>query len=73
MNRLIKISAYVIAIFVIGMISGHFTFKVLSFSRTITVPDLKGKGMVDANDILRRLRFIHPAGLYHKAGHTFRP
>lgn len=54
MNKLIKISAYVIAIFVIGMVSGHFTFKVLSFSRTITVPDLKGKGMVDANDILRR-------------------
>ena len=54
MNKLIKISVYVIAIFVIGMISGHFTFKVLSFSRTITVPELKGKGMVEANDILRK-------------------
>lgn len=54
MNKLIKIPLYIIAIFVIGMISGHFTFKVLSFSRTITVPDLKGKGMVEANDILRK-------------------
>lgn len=54
MNKLIKIPAYIIAIFVIGMISGHFTFKLLSFSRTVTVPDLRGKGMVDANDIIRK-------------------
>ncbi len=54
MNKLIKIPTYIIAIFVIGMISGHFTFKLLSFSRTVTVPDLRGKGMVDANDIIRK-------------------
>lgn len=53
MNKLIKIPIYIIAIFAIGMLSGHFTFKLLSFSRTVTVPDLRGKGMVDANDILR--------------------
>lgn len=54
MNKLVKIPLYIIAIFAIGMISGHFTFKVLSFSRTVTVPDLRGKGMVDANDMLRK-------------------
>lgn len=54
MNKLIKIPLYIIAIFIIGMLSGHFTFKLLSFSRTVTVPDLRGKGMVDANDILRK-------------------
>lgn len=54
MNKLIKISLYIITIFIIGMLSGHFTFKLLSFSRTVTVPDLRGKEMVDANDILRK-------------------
>lgn len=54
MNKLVKIPLYIIAIFVIGMLSGHFTFKLLSLSRTVTVPDLRGKGMVDANDIVRK-------------------
>ncbi|BCB96968.1 serine/threonine protein kinase [Dissulfurispira thermophila] len=54
MNKLIKIPLYIIAIFAIGIISGHFTFKILSFSKTVMVPDLRGKGMVDANDLLRK-------------------
>lgn len=54
MNKLIKIPLYIVAIFAIGIISGHFTFKILSLSKTVTVPDLRGKGMVDANDILRK-------------------
>jgi serine/threonine-protein kinase len=53
MKRLIKISLYVIIISAVGMFAGHITFKLLSFSRTVTVPELKGKGMVDANSIAR--------------------
>jgi serine/threonine-protein kinase len=53
MNKLIKIFFYIIAIFTIGLLSGHFTFKLMSFSKTVKVPDLKGKSMVEANNILR--------------------
>ncbi len=53
MRALIKIPVYVLALLVLGIISGNLTFKILSFSRTVTVPDLKGKAMMDANDMLR--------------------
>jgi serine/threonine-protein kinase len=53
MRKLVKISIYIAAIFVVGMLSGYVTFKLMSFSRTVNVPDLIGKGMVDADNILR--------------------
>ncbi len=54
MKRLIKIPLYIIAVVVFGLISGHVTFTLLSHSRTVTVPELRGKNMVDAGAILRR-------------------
>lgn len=38
---------------VLGIVAGQFTFKLLSFSRTVVVPDLRGKEMMSANETLR--------------------
>jgi serine/threonine-protein kinase len=54
MKNLIKIPVYIVVLLALGIVSGHLTFQLLSFSRTINVPDLRGKGMMDANDILRK-------------------
>ncbi len=53
-NKLINIALYLIVAFVVGLLAGHITFKLLSFSKTVTVPDLKGKGIIEANEILRK-------------------
>ncbi|MDI6801080.1 MAG: PASTA domain-containing protein [Thermodesulfovibrionales bacterium] len=53
MKKFIKIPIYVIVILLLGMLSGHFTFKLLSFGRTVDAPDLRGKGMIEANAILK--------------------
>lgn len=53
MRKLAKISIYIAAIFLIGILSGYITFNFMSFSRTVNVPDLIGKGMVDADKLLR--------------------
>lgn len=35
-----------------GLVSGFLTFKILSFSRTVAVPELKNKTLVEANNLL---------------------
>jgi len=52
MHKLIKIPLYLFAFILLGLLFGFFTFKILSFSRTVQVPDLYGKSLVDANKIL---------------------
>ncbi len=56
MKNLIKIPVYIVVLLVLGIVSGNLTFQLLSFSRTVIVPDLRGKGMMDADDILRGKR-----------------
>lgn len=53
MKKFIKIPLYIIILFVIGILSGHLTFKLLSFSKTLSVPDLRGKSMIEATNVLR--------------------
>ncbi len=53
MRSLIKILAYIIVLLFLGVVAGHFTFQLLSFSRTVVVPDLKGREMMEANNIIR--------------------
>ncbi|MBF0557455.1 MAG: PASTA domain-containing protein [Nitrospirae bacterium] len=53
MRNLLKIPVYMAVLLLLGIVSGHFTFKLLSFSRTVVVPDLKGKDMMVANETLR--------------------
>jgi serine/threonine-protein kinase len=36
----------------LGLIFGYLTFKVLSFSRTVEVPDLYGKSLLEGNKLL---------------------
>lgn len=52
--RLLKIALYVVMVVVFGFISGHITFTLLSHSKTVTVPELRGKSMVEAGSILRK-------------------
>jgi beta-lactam-binding protein with PASTA domain len=53
MSKLIKIPLYVGILFIVGMIAGHLTFKFLSLSTTVEVPDLKGKSVAEAVNILQ--------------------
>ncbi|MGO9613295.1 MAG: PASTA domain-containing protein [Dissulfurispiraceae bacterium] len=53
MRKLLKIPLYVVILLAIGIIAGHFTFQALSFSRTVTVPDVRGKSTIEANNILK--------------------
>ena len=52
MYKLFKIPLALLAFIIIGLAFGFLTFKVLSFSRTVQVPDLRGKSVVEANKIL---------------------
>lgn len=68
MRAFIKIPLYLIALVLLGLVSGHFTFKLLSFSKTIDVPELRGKSTIEANDIVR------PKGMYLRLdGEDFDP
>lgn len=60
MNKLIKIPLYIAGFILLGLLFGYLTFKVLSFSRTVDVPDLSGKSLLEANDLLNK------KGLYLK-------
>jgi beta-lactam-binding protein with PASTA domain len=53
MNKLVKIPLYIGILFIVGMVAGHLTFKLLSLSNTVDVPDLKGKSVAEAVNILQ--------------------
>jgi beta-lactam-binding protein with PASTA domain len=49
-----------LAFVLLGLVFGYLTFKVLSFSRTVEVPELYGKSPLEANKLLTKI------GLYLK-------
>ncbi|MDP2752945.1 MAG: hypothetical protein Q8P40_00915, partial [Nitrospirota bacterium] len=53
-SNLIKFPIYMLAFILLGLIFGYLTFKVLSFSRTVVVPDLYGKSPLESNKLLTR-------------------
>lgn len=53
MKKFLKIPLYITVLFILGILSGHLTFKLLSFNKTLTVPDLRGKSMIEATNLLR--------------------
>ncbi|HMK43091.1 MAG TPA: PASTA domain-containing protein [Dissulfurispiraceae bacterium] len=53
MKSWMKIPFYVFLVLFISIGSGYLTFTLLTMNRTIIMPDLRGKGMVEANDLLR--------------------
>ncbi len=48
----IKFPLYMLSFILLGLIFGYLTFKVLSFSRTVEVPELCGKSVLEANKLL---------------------
>lgn len=60
LRKILTVPLYVLGFVLMGLLSGYLAFKILSFSKTVEVPDLKGKTMVEANGTLIRL------GLYLK-------
>lgn len=52
MSNFLRIFFYTILFVILGIFFGYFTFKMLSFSRTVEVPDLYGKNIVEVNKIL---------------------
>lgn len=53
-SKLIKIPIYFLGFAVLGFIFAYFTFKLMSFSRTVDVPDLSGRSLVEATEILNK-------------------
>lgn len=47
-----RILLYMVTFVLLGLIFGFLTFKVLSFSRTVEVPDVSGKSLLQANKLL---------------------
>ena len=54
MNNLIKFPLYMLVFIFLGLIFGYITFKALSFSRTVEVPDLYGKSLLESNKLLTK-------------------
>jgi eukaryotic-like serine/threonine-protein kinase len=52
MHKLIRFSLYFFAFILLGLIFGYLTFKVLSFSRTVEMPNLYGKSLLESNRLL---------------------
>jgi eukaryotic-like serine/threonine-protein kinase len=61
MNRFVKIPLYICILFLLGMLAGHLTFKLLSFSNTVEVPDLRGKSVAEAVNMLQK-KGLHMLG-----------
>ena len=60
LRKAVTIPLYVIGFILLGLVSGYLAFKALSFSKTVDVPDLRGKTLVEANTLLTK------KGLYIK-------
>lgn len=52
MSNLMKFPVYILAFVLLGLVFGFLTFKILSFSRTVEVPDLYGKSLLESNKLL---------------------
>jgi len=60
LRKAVTIPLYVIGFIFLGLVSGYLAFKVLSFSKTVDVPDLRGTTLIEANTLLTK------RGLYLK-------
>jgi eukaryotic-like serine/threonine-protein kinase len=52
LHKFIRYPLYIFAFILLGLIFGYLTFKALSFSRTVDVPDLYGKSPLESNKLL---------------------
>ncbi len=51
-SKIVKIPVYIFVFTVVVLLFAYITFKLLSFSRTVDVPDLSGKSLVEVNELL---------------------
>jgi beta-lactam-binding protein with PASTA domain len=59
-GKFVKLPLYISALIILGLLFGYITFKIMSFSRTVEVPDIQGKSPLEAN------RLLANRGLYLK-------
>lgn len=52
LRKIIAVPLYVLGFVLMGLLSGYLAFKILSFSKTVEVPDLRDKTLVEANGLL---------------------
>lgn len=52
MKKFLKLIIYLIVLLAIGLISGHLTFELLSYGKTVVMPDLIGKDLNEAQKLL---------------------
>ncbi len=53
-SNIVKFPLYFFGFVLLGLIFTYLTFKLMSFSRTVDVPDLSGRSLVEANEILNK-------------------
>lgn len=53
-SNIIKLPLYFFGFVLVGLIFAYFTFKTMSFSRTVDVPDLSDKSLIEANELLSK-------------------
>jgi len=53
-GNIIKFPLYFFGFVLASLLFAYLTFKVMSFSRTVDVPDLSGKNLVEANELLSK-------------------
>lgn len=54
LKRVFIIPVYVLGFVFMGLLSGYLTFKAMSFSKTVEVPELRGRSMLEANDLMSK-------------------
>lgn len=53
-GKIVRVPLYFLSFVVIILLFAFLTFKLLSFSRTVDVPDVSGKSLIEANEILSK-------------------
>lgn len=51
-SKIVKIPLYIFAFIGVVLLFAYITFKLLSFSRAVDVPDLSGKSLIEVNELL---------------------
>ncbi|MBI4684977.1 MAG: PASTA domain-containing protein [Nitrospirae bacterium] len=57
-NNFIRFPIYFFGFILFSLAFAYFTFKLMSFSRTVDVPDLTGKNLIEANELLAKRGLI---------------
>lgn len=52
LKKILMLPVYIAGLIIMGLASGYLTFVILSFSRTVAVPELKNKTLVEADNML---------------------